>query len=1041
MEKKKYSGFSTSSSSSIKENLNFNKSYLDISTYNKSPYTKQNSINNTNEVFEFFTRITNNQKDLNKKYEQLFSLIKKFGKEIKYLLSKNDEHNKILVDTNEHIKKVKTKLGDSSYKQYENNEIDTSEDKHNIDLIAKIIFQLLEELTYYNKNTKECNKKIEELRKNLGNKDDYNKLERKLTLKSDELKKEMISNMSSIKEKEDLKMKIKEDRNMFRKDMHMIHQELLYFILKFLLKNKKKKIQKDCFLFWLIMVKNKKEARNKIIKSFCKKQEELLNFSIKKLKSNSYEKDVISKVMSLIDKYIYDPNKINNNSHQNSVNIRNDKNFGLPPQYVSRSNNNNNMEKKNLSLLNYNYPLDNDYNYNMSENKNANENENENNYVNNDNNINNDNSLSNYNDMSTNNILDNKNDINNDNSINKNNYYMSNNNYTDYNNNINNNIKSGNHKTSYINDSNNNNYDRLNYRSNEYSHYSKTKRSESHQNYENVGSKKNSNNNNNNNTYDSNIYSNNNNNNNISNNSNEPMTKNNLLNIFDSSINNLSKKRDTRKFSDDTNIDHKYNRQHSSYIPDQVERNYDIENMYNKFVQEMKEKADKKNVDLLHQTIKKLNNKINDIRSTLEMQKKINKELGKGIPSEKLSLNYNKNRTPNRQVETEYINSVEENNDSINTLSERTLSEYLLNKNTSKNTSSNNYYSDKKQNDKKKQEDSNKNNEYYNRKKKSDILLQPKKTYDYLDNKWDTNNNKYYKNNSMDAYHTHNSTLYNKRDYKKYDERKNEQDNKKYNNNDKKINNINDYNQKYEKKKYDSVYEKKYDSAYEKKYDRSYDKKYDSSYEKKYDSSYEKKYDSAYEKKFDSTYEKKYDSAYEKKYDGAYEKKYDGAYEKKYDGAYEKKYDGAYEKKYDGAYEKKYDGTYEKKNDHRYTKKYENNNMNTYDSNQNYEKVYNNCNNKKYRKHFNDSNLDDSPSDIKLILRTGGGFRKLSEHDQKHYLQKLNYLNDNNLLGYETNLNIKIKGHPFIQNIPNNNQQTSKKEKRHRSLSKFYNMH
>ncbi|ETW58541.1 hypothetical protein PFMC_05639 [Plasmodium falciparum CAMP/Malaysia] len=933
MEKKKYSGFSTSSSSSIKENLNFNKSYLDISTYNKSPYTKQNSINNTNEVFEFFTRITNNQKDLNKKYEQLFSLIKKFGKEIKYLLSKNDEHNKILVDTNEHIKKVKTKLGDSSYKQYENNEIDTSEDKHNIDLIAKIIFQLLDELTYYNKNTKECNKKIEELRKNLGNKDDYNKLERKLTLTSDELKKEMISNMSSIKEKEDLKMKLKEDRNMFRKDMHMMHQELLYFILKFLLKNKKKKIQKDCFLFWLIMVKNKKEARNKIIKSFCKKQEELLNFSIKKLKSNSYEKDVISKVMSLIDKYIYDSNKINNNSHQNSVNIRNDKNFGLPSQYVSRSNNNNNnynnMEKKNLSLLNYNYPLDNDYNYNMSENKNANENanENENNYVSNDN------SLSNYNDMSTNNILDNKNDINNDNSINKNNYYMSNNNFTDYNNNINNNIKSGNHKTSYINDSNNNNYDRLNYRSNEYSHYSKTKRSESHQNYENV------------------------------------------------------------------------------------ERNYDIENMYNKFLQEMKEKADKKNVDLLHQTIKKLNNKINDIRSTLEMQKKINKELGKGIPSEKSSLNYNKNRTPNRQVETEYINSVEENNESINTLSERTLSEYLLNKNTSKNTSSNNYYTDKKQNDRKKQEDSNKNNEYYNRKKKSDILLQPKKTYDYLDNKWDTNNNKYYKNNSMDAYHTDNSTLYNKRDYKKYDERKKEQDNKKYYNNDKKINNINDYNQKYEKKKYDNVYEKKYDSTYEKKYDRSYDKKYDESYDKKYDSSYEKKYDSAYEKKYDSSYEKKYDSAYEKKFDSTYEKKYDSAYEKKYDGAYEKK------------------------NDHRYAKKYENNNMNTYDSNQNYQKDYNNCNNKKYRKHFNDSNLDDSPSDIKLILRTGGGFRKLSEHDQKHYLQKLNYLNDNNLLGYETNLNIKIKGHPFIQNIPNNNQQASKKEKRHRSLSKFYNMH
>ncbi|SOV25284.1 conserved Plasmodium protein, unknown function [Plasmodium sp. DRC-Itaito] len=1004
MEKKKYSGFSSSSTSSIKENLNFNKSYLDISSYNKSPYTKQNSINNTNEVFEFFTSITNNQKDLNKKYEQLFSLIKKFGKEIKYLLSKNDEHNKILVDTNEHIKKVKTKLGDSSYKHYENNEIDTLEDKHNIDLIAKIIFHLFEQLTYYNKNTNECNKKIDELRKNLGNKDDYNKLERKLTITSDELKKEMISNMSSIKEKEDLKMKIKEDRNMFRKDINMMHHEFLYFISKFLLKNKKKKIQKDCFLFWLIRIKNKKEARNKIINSLCKKQKELLNFSIKKLKSNSYEKDLISKIMSLINKYIYDPNKFNNNSfHQNSVNIRNDKNFGLPSEYVSGNinNNNNNMEKKKLSHLNYNYPLNNDYNYNMSkdknenineninENVNENINENINNYVNNDNIIYNDNSLSNYNDISTNHILNNKNDSNHDNSINKNNYYMSNNNYTDYNNNISNNIKSGNHKNSHINDSNISNYDRLNYPSNEYSHYSRSKRSESHQNYENMGTKKNSNsnNNNNNNTYNSNIYNNN------SNNFNEPMTKNNLLNIFDSSIDNLSKKRDTRKFSDDTNIDNKYNTQHSTYIPDKVERNFDIENMYNKFLEEIKEKADKKNVDLLHQTIKKLNNKINDIRNTLEMQKKINKELGKRIPSEKSSINYNKNYTPNKQAETEYINSVEENNESINVLSERTLSEYLLNKNTSQKPSSNNYYSNKKQNDRKKQEDSNKNNEYYNKKKKSDIVLQPKKTYDYVDNKWDTNNNKYYRNNSMDTYHTDNSTLYNKRDYKKYDERKNEQDNKKYSNNDKKINNVNDYNQKYEKKKYDNVYEKKYDSEYEKKYDR------------------------------------------------AYEKKYDGPYEKKYDSAYLKKYDSLYEKKYDDPYEKKYDSTYEKKNDHRYVKKYENNNINTYDSNKNYEKNYNNCNNKKYRKQFNDSNLDDSPSDIKLILRTGGGFRKLSEHDQKHYLQKLNYLNDNNLLGYETNLNIKIKGHPFIQNIPNNNQQASKKEKRHRSLSKFYNMH
>lgn len=104
---------------------------------------------------------------------------------------------------------------------------------------------------------------------------------------------------------------------------------------------------------------------------------------------------------------------------------------------------------------------------------------------------------------------------------------------------------------------------------------------------------------------------------------------------------------------------------------------------------------------------------------------------------------------------------------------------------------------------------------------------------------------------------------------------------------------------------------------------------------------------------------------------------------------------------------------------------------------------YTNKNDQKISFIENSNDSANTSSDIKLILRTGGGFRKLSEHDQKHYIEKLNYLNDNNLLGYETNLNIKIKGHPFMRNANNNNNnhQDSKKEKRHRSLSKFYNMH
>ncbi|CRG94760.1 conserved Plasmodium protein, unknown function [Plasmodium gallinaceum] len=708
MEKKKNSRVS----STFNEKLNFNKSYLDLSNYSKANYNKQNSINNTNEICEFFTSITINQKDLSKKYEQLFSLIKKFGKEIKYLLNKNDEYNNLLIDTNEYIKKIKTKLNNSSYNNFENIEVELCEDTNNIDIIAKLITYLFKEVGYYNKNSYELNRKIDDLKRGVGNKEDYTILERKLTLKNEELKKEMINNMSSLKEQQDLKIKIKEDRNIYRKDLQHIYQKFLYLILNILLRDKKYKIQKNFFITWLNNVKNKKKATKKIIKSLCKKEEYLLSYSVKKLKNNCYEihlKDIIASMLDI--------NANDNKTNYGYIdNIQKSKKSNV---YLNFNNNNNNKMKKSSLLIN----------------------------------------------------CDNAN---------------------------------------------------------------KTKKSEASIFYGNFDNSK--------------------------------IRQSEISNTYDGFENILYKKSDITKFYDDKNNENNDYDKNNSFYEATRESNYNIEKVYDRFLYQMKDKADKKNVDILHQTIKKLNYKINEIKNTLEMQKKINEELFKNVPLEKISSNY-KNSINRKLSDTDYNTSID-NNDSLNILSEKTLSEYLLNKNTSRNMSKNNNTS-RKYVIKKKNEDD-KMFEHY-RKKNSDDLSK-KKIYDNID-KWNLNN-KYSKNNSMDTVNVDKNYV----------------------------------NQRKLKDNADNIYIKN------------------------------------------------------------------------------------------------------KKNN--------------------------------IKKDFNDNNNDNySPSNIRLILRTGGGFRKLSEHDQKNYIEKINFLNDNNLLGYETNLNIKIKGPPFIQNVPNNIQNTFKKEKRHRSLSKFYNMH
>ncbi|VWU53381.1 conserved protein, unknown function, partial [Hepatocystis sp. ex Piliocolobus tephrosceles] len=103
----------------MKKKFNYKKSFLDLSNISKNDYNKQVSINNTSEICEFFTSITTNQKDISKKYEQLFTLIKKFGKEIKYLLNTTDKYNDILVDTKDYINRVKKNLNASAVSEFE----------------------------------------------------------------------------------------------------------------------------------------------------------------------------------------------------------------------------------------------------------------------------------------------------------------------------------------------------------------------------------------------------------------------------------------------------------------------------------------------------------------------------------------------------------------------------------------------------------------------------------------------------------------------------------------------------------------------------------------------------------------------------------------------------------------------------------------------------------------------------------------------------------------------------------------------------------
>ncbi|SCO94008.1 conserved Plasmodium protein, unknown function [Plasmodium malariae] len=871
MEKKKYSA----TSSTFKEKFSTSKSYLDLSNNSKVNYNKQKSINNTNEICEFFTSITNNQKDISKKYEQLFSLIKKFGKEIKYLLNKNDEHNNILSDTKECIKKIKAKLGDSSYSDFENIEIELLEDRNNIDVLGRIITYLLEEVGYYNKNSYECNKKIEDLKKYVGNKDDYTKLERKLTLKSEELKKEMVDNMSSLRENQDLKVKIKEDRNIYRKDIQNMHQKLLYVILKFLLRDKKYKTQKQCFVIWLNIIKNKKEARNKIVFCFCKKQNYLLSFCLRKLRSNCSEKYLIDKITSFIGMNTYgnksNNENNNNNRNNNSINnmsatehsyiihdMQNDKKNSEFSNFV------NSKKMKNSDLSSTNYDLVNNKLKKRSESTLF--------YEKNNSSIRRGDMLNMYDasEDSTSRKRDTTKYYNDGDTRNNGNNVYDKNVYD----------KNGYDK---------NVYDKNGYDKNEYDKNGYDKNEFDKNEYDK-------------NEYDKNIYD-----------KNEYDKNEYDKNLYDR---NTYDRNTYDKNTYDKNMhgqNNAYDKSNSLYdYCGSREPNDNVEKVYDKFLHKMKEKADKKNVDILHQTLKKLNTKINDIRNTLEKQKKINEELCKNIPTKKVSSNY-KNTADTKLSDTDYNNSIERN-DSLSLFSEKTLSEYLMNRNTSRNVSRNNSLN-KGNEIKKTREDFKRTNEYDNRKKKSDIISQ-KKSSNNNDEKWNLSNNKYSKYNSMDTFSVDSNYLYLK-------DIKNKVPNNKY------------------------------------------IKKNDSN-----ESRYVPNETTAANSSITSNTANSFKPV---------------------------------------------------------------NTANAANATRN---------GSNRRKDFiENSNDSSSPSDIKLVLRTGGGFRKLSEHDQKNYMEKLNYLNDNNLLGYETNLNIKIKGHPFIHNIPNNNRNVHKKEKRHRSLSKFYNMH
>ncbi|CDU19859.1 conserved Plasmodium protein, unknown function [Plasmodium yoelii] len=788
MEQKK-----NSESPSFSERMSFNnKSFLDLSTYSKANYNKQNSINNTSEICEYFTCITNNQKDISKKYDQLFSLIKKFGKEIKYLLDKNDEYNNILIDTKEYIKKIKTKLSDSSCNEFENIERKLFEDRNNVDVIGQILVYFFEELQYYNKNSFECNQKINDIRKSIGSKDECIKLERQLTLKNDELKKEIIDSMNSLKENHDLKLKLNDERNMFKKDLEYMNLKILDIILKLLVRDKIYHTKKNIFFIWLNIIRRRKEAKIKIINIFCKNQNQLLSCSFNKLKAQYFEKYLIDKISSMMLNGYRNNGTSSNNSYHNS-NINPNINSGINGANIYS---NNKIDSKARYYADKNTSKDRKGSVFSN--------------------------LNSHNKMKSNNISLNSND-------------------------------------------------------NDYDHMEKKSESSFYHD------KKNS----------------------------QATRKTDLVNLYDTSdgsrinSNDRRKKKDTIELYNDDNENNNYEKSISLFDNYTKQSNYNIEKLYENFQNEINEKADQKNVDMLNQTIKKLNHKINDILAALDKQKKINERLSKNITENENSYS-NYKSTTNYKLSPANLKSLNiDNNESSNLLSEKTLSEYLTNKNTtSRNESINNDNRKNTTNNKKKQNFDNDydiNNKNSNRRNKIENMSH-KTTYDNID-KWKNNNKKYSKNNSMDV----------------------------------SINNSN------------LLYPKEYKSNHRR--------------------------------------------------------------------------------------------TSRIKNNHNISNDNVSENKHTHSNSRT--TSYNNKNDQKISFIENSNDSANTLSDIKLILRTGGGFRKLSEHDQKHYIEKLNYLNDNNLLGYETNLNIKIKGHPFMRNANNNNNnhQDSKKEKRHRSLSKFYNMH
>ncbi|CAI7722320.1 conserved Plasmodium protein, unknown function [Plasmodium vivax] len=927
MEKKKRSG----TSSTFKEIQSFNKSYLDLSNYSKDNYGKQNSINNTNEVFEFFTSITNNQKDISKKYEQLFSLIKKFGKEIKYLLAKNDEYSGILIDTKECVKRIKAKLSGDSCEEFENLEAELLKDKNNIDVISKIVTYLWEEIGYHNKNSIEWNKKIEELKKYIGSKDEFLKLERKLTITSEELKKEMVDNMSSLKEQQDLKIKIKEERNIYRKDIQNVHEKILYVILKFLLRDKRWKTLKYFFHFWLNTTRRRKEATNQMVSRLGKKMHCLLLFCFRKLKSNSFEGYLIDKVMGLVDfplhgngghgssqrgvqskagrAYDYSGNDSGNpygsGSHQNSGNDSgnpyssgNHQNSGNPYSSGNRQNSRNTLrstprERNKSSVFS--------------------------NLVNSDKTRDGDN------------------------------------------------VSPG-------------SYDHLNSRS--------RKRSESMLFYKKENSSA---------TQKSEV----------------------ATNLYDQSGDFSSGKRGTHRFGNDSedgeggggndgrqgsrvgangsyerNVTHDRNSTHDrtsthdgnyDYQKNSLrgpshetqehpgrESNHHVEKMYDNLARQMKDKADRKSVEMIHQTIKKMNNKINDIRDTLDKQNKMmaNDDMLRNVPSGKSSLNY-KNHSNKKHPDLDYNHSVA--NSSLNLPCERTLSEYLTNKNKSRNTNTDELNRPKGL--RKQSEDFQKMSEYNNRQKKYDNHAH-KKSYENME-KWNLNNDQYSHSNSMDMTSVDESYLY----------------------------------QRQSKSSARSASHLKNDAnALGGGHGGGHGSSIGSAVGSGMGSGLGGgQYSAACSSKGETKRGGRGDSRGEARRDSRGEARRESKHNGRGEARHDSKHDSKRDPKSDGREAKAAHGTHHATSNR--------------------------------RDFIENSNASSSPSDIKLVLRTGGGFRKLSEHCQKNYIEKLNYLNDNNLLGYETNLNIKIKGHPFMHNVPNGHQKDHKKEKRHRSLSKFYNMH